>query len=252
MDQVIAILQARMHSERLPGKILADLAGKPLISHVIERLQATRGIDRVVLAVPEVEAAYLAEVIDDSGIELVTGGVKDVLGRFYKAAKRFQAPFYVRATGDNPLIDPGMLARCITECKTGFWDMVGAHGMPLGTSAEVFPAGLLDYLNIFGRLPHHREHVTTCLYEQEEDFRVKRLTPPRRLQAPEYRLTVDTREDLGLMNVIYDNLYEPGRIVDLEEAIKFLREYPDFAEINSHVRQRNWREESRRYSSAVA
>ena len=243
MDEVIAIVQARMQSSRLPGKILAYLKGKPLIAHIIERLKATEGVDRVVLAVPESEAAYLAPVAAQAGAEIHPGSGYDVLGRFYSAAWNFPAAYHVRATGDNPLIDTRMLARCIKECKSGLWDMVGCKNMPLGTSAEVFPAGLLDYLSCFGRLSYHREHVTTYVYEHEEEFRVKRLAPPRKLQAPEYRLTVDTPEDLSLMRIIFNNLYQVDKIIALEEVIRFLRKNPQIARINSHVTQRSWKEE---------
>ncbi len=244
MDKVIAVLQARMHSERLPGKILADLAGKPLLEHVIERLRATPGVDRVVLAVPRSEMAYLATLAERTGAEMVGGAFNDVLGRYYQSAKRYPAPFMIRATGDNPLIDPVMLGRCIRECITGHWDMVGVREMPLGTGAEVFPAGLLDYLHHFGRRRHHREHVTTLLYEHEDEFLVRRLAPPRKLRAPEFRLTVDTEADLELMRSLYDRLYVPGEIVDLADAISLLRSEPELAGINSHVHQRDWRKES--------
>jgi len=250
MDEVTAIVQARMLSSRLPGKILVDLCGKPLITHIIERVKATKGVDRVVLAVPESEAAYLAPLAAEAGVEIHAGSYHDVLGRVYSAARHFPAAYHVRATGDNPLIDTRMLARCIKECKSGYWDMVGCREMPLGTSAEVFPASLLDYLSFFGRLSYHREHVTTYFYEHEDEFRVRRLTPPRKLQAPQYRLTVDTLEDLSLMRIIYHNLYEPGKIIALEDVIGFLRENPEIARINSHVTQRSWRE--RKMAGAVA
>ncbi|MBW7995100.1 MAG: NTP transferase domain-containing protein [Candidatus Glassbacteria bacterium] len=244
MDKVIAILQARMHSERLPGKILADLAGKPLILHVIERLQGTPGVDRVVMAVPRTETAYLAPLAERAGAEIIGGAFNDVLGRFYQAAKRYPAPYVIRATGDNPLLDTTMLERCIQECQTGCWDMVGASNLPLGTGAEVFPASLLDYLHHFGRKSHHREHVTSLLYEHEDEFRVCRLDTPPELRAPEFRLTVDADEDLELMRRIYDRLYVPGKLVDLADAVRMLRDEPGLAEINRHVRQRDWRKDS--------
>ncbi len=250
MDEVIAIVQARMQSSRLPDKILADLKGKPLIAHIIERLKASKGVDRVVLAVPESEAVYLAAVAAEAGAEIHSGSCNDVLGRFYSAARNFPAAYHVRATGDNPLIDTRMLARCIKECKSGLWDMVSCKNMPLGTNTEVFPAGLLDYLFSFGRLSYHREHVTTYVYEHEDEFRVRRLTPPRKLQAPQYRLTVDTPEDLSLMHIIYNNLYKAGKIIALEDVIRFLHKNPEIARINSHVTQRSWKDE--KAATAVA
>ncbi|HUU29315.1 MAG TPA: NTP transferase domain-containing protein [archaeon] len=244
MDQVIAILQARMQSKRLPGKILADLHGRPLLARVIERLKATKGIDRIVLAVPQQEAPYLAPLAGEAEVEIHPGSYSNVLYRFYSAAQRFPSAYVVRATGDNPLIDTFMLARCIEECKSGQWDIVGCRNMPLGTSAEVFPASLLDILALFGRQEHHREHVTSYIYENENDFRIKRLEPPARLQAPKLRLTVDTQEDLALARLIYSNLYEPGKIIRLEKVIRFLNAHPEYVSINSQVRQRSWRSEN--------
>lgn len=250
MDRVVAILQARMQSSRLPGKILADLGGKPMVAHIIERLRATEGIDRVVLAVPESEAPYLAPVASLTGAEIHAGNPRDVLGRFYTAAERFPSELIVRATADNPLVDTGMLARCIEEAATGHWDMVGCREMPLGTSSEVFPSSLLDYLNMYGHRTYHREHVTTLVYENEEGFEVRRLAPPESLRAPGLRLTVDTPEDMALLKIIYSNLYRNGELVSLAEVIEFLREHPNIARINSHVEQRSWRDQ--KASEAVA
>ena len=241
MDEVIAIIQARMQSERLPGKIVADLSGRPLISHIIERLKATKGIDRIVLAVPGSEAPYLESIAEEAGIDFHPGSANNVLYRFYSAARSFPSAYLVRVTGDNPLIDPYMLARCIKECKSGQWDLVGCREMPLGTCAEVFPSALLDLLRLFGRESYHREHVTSYIYEHEEDFRIKRLLAPKRLRAPQLRLTVDFPEDLTLMHYVYNNLYRPGEIIKLEEVIRFLRDHPDIAAINSHLPQRSWK-----------
>lgn len=241
MDEVIAVLQARMRSERLPGKVMADIAGKPLLAHVIERLHHTRGVDRVVLAVPSAEAFLFEPLARDYGAEICAGSPWDVLERYYLAARQFPAPVTIRVTGDNPLIDIHMLERSIEKCRSGCWDMVGAKGLPLGCSAEVFPTSLLDILNRYGRLDYHREHVTSYLYEHETDFRVLRLRAPRHLTAPQLRLTVDTLEDMTLMRMIYDELYRPGHCVDLADAVRFLLENPEYAALNGHVRQKHWR-----------
>lgn len=238
MDGVIAVLQARMRSERLPGKVLADVCGRPLLAHIIERLHLTRGIDRVVLAVPSEEAFLLEPLARECGADICPGSARDVLGRYYLAAKKFPAPIMIRVTGDNPLIDMRMLERCIEECRDGCWDMVGTSGLPLGSSAEVFPSGLLDLLNRYGTEDHHREHVTAYLYENENDFRVRRIRAPRVLNAPQLRLTVDTIEDLSLIRHIYERFYRPGRPVRLADAVRFLLENPEYSGINSHVRQR--------------
>ena len=89
MDEVIAVLQARMHSERLPGKVLADLSGRPLVARIIERLQATPGVDHVVLAVPSAEAYLFEPVAVEYGAYLSPGSAWDVLGRYYMAARKF-------------------------------------------------------------------------------------------------------------------------------------------------------------------
>ncbi|MCE5271956.1 NTP transferase domain-containing protein [bacterium] len=241
MDEVIAILQARMQSERLPGKVMADICGRPLLAHVIERLHATSGVDRVVLAVPAAEAYLFDELAHECVADLCPGSPWDVLERFYMAARRFPAPITIRVTGDNPLIDIPMLENCIEECRSGCWDMVGTSGLPLGCSAEVFPSSLLDILNRFGKRDYHREHVTTYLYEHESDFRVLRLSAPGHLAAPKLRLTVDTLEDLTLMRLVYDEFYRPGHCVKLSNAVRFLCENPEYAALNGHVTQKNWR-----------
>lgn len=251
MDQVIAIVQARMRSERLPGKILADLAGRPLIARVIERLQAVPGIDRVVLAVPREDLPHLCGIAAECGVQLHPGSANNVLQRYYTAASRYPAPYVIRVTGDNPLIETGQLARCIQACRTGLWDMVGCRNLPLGAGAEVFPASLLDLLRLFGREPYHREHVTCYLYEHETEFRVCRLDPPRPLRRPELRLTVDTRQDLELMQEIYRKLQRPGQMIELAEAIRLLDQEPQLKSLNAGVPQRSWRPSAELAQAAV-
>ena len=250
MDRVVAILQARLQSSRLPGKIMADICGRPMVAHILNRLKATPGIDRVVLAVPRDDFAMLRPVAEQNGAEIHPGPSDDVLKRFYSTASRFEAPYLVRATADNPLIDPYMLARCVQECLSGRWDIVGCRGLPLGAAAETFPSGLLELLNRCGKLDYHREHVTSYIYENKKEFRIKRLNAPRRLKAPDLRLTVDAPEDLFLIRRVYEKLYQPGGLVRLEEAIDFLRNNPELASLNSHVRQRTWTKGAR--SMAVA
>ena len=250
MDKVIVILQARLQSERLPGKIIADICGRPMITHIIDRLHATPGIDRVVLAVPRDDFAILRPIAEKNGAEIQPGSPNDVLGRFYSSALRFESPYVVRATADNPLIDTFMLSRCIEQCLTGNWDLVGCRGLPLGAAAETFPTGLLELLNSCATQDYHREHVTAYLYEHENEFRIKRLNVPQRLKAPRLRLTVDAPEDLILIRRIYENLYQPGKVIKLEQAIGFLRDNPELASLNSRVRQRTWRK--RENKAAVA
>ncbi|MEA2063372.1 MAG: hypothetical protein U9P14_06725 [Gemmatimonadota bacterium] len=242
MDQVIAILQARLDSGRLPAKVMADLCGKPLISHIIERLYSVPGIDLVVLAVPGEDFAIMRPVAEQYGARIHPGPGDNVLERFYSTANRFESSFIVRATGDNPLIDTFMLERAVSEALSGKWDMVGTSGLPLGCSAEVFPTGLLDMLYRCGTEDYHREHVTTYLYERENEFHIKRIEAPRHLRAPALRLTVDAPEDLILVRQIYKKLYQPGSLVNLGEVISFLKESPELASMNRHVKQRNWRE----------
>lgn len=240
MPRIVAIIQARMSSERLPGKVLMDLAGEPMLAHVVRRAQATKALSEVVVATAEATADdVIAALCRGEGWQCFRGSEADVLDRYYRCAKQHGAEQIVRITADNPLTCPEQAARAIEHHLITRAEYTHMEGLPLGTAVEVIEAGALERAWREGIQPHHREHVTPYLYEVSGRCRAEKPAAPRELAHPEMRLTVDVAEDLDLMRRIYAALYEPGRLVRLPDVVDLLRTRPELLAINRHVEQRS-------------
>jgi spore coat polysaccharide biosynthesis protein SpsF len=235
----VAILQARLNSSRLPRKVLADLAGKPVIEHIIDRLETSERLDEICIAIPEVEAENeLLKAIEERKVHIARGPETNVLTRFLIAAYETHADIIVRATADNPLIDVRVMdeqIRFIEEHPAT--DYVFTKGLPLGVSTETFTRKTLDKLDFLARTPLMREHVTYYLVENPSPFNIVNLDPPKDLAHPEFRLTLDTPDDMEVFSQIYGQLYNGQGIVPTAEAVGFLLNHPELAMVNKKVIQ---------------
>lgn len=233
------ILQARLDSSRLPKKVLLPLKQRPCILHILERLSASEEADEIVVAIPEVDLeSELAHLIEKNGVRVIGGPEHDVLSRYIISAYEAEAEIIVRATADNPLVEPSVIDEQISYLRDNREvDYVFTRRLPLGVSTETFFRKTLEKLDYLARKPVHREHVTYYLVEHPEPFNLKFLEAPPEFQRPEFRLTMDTEEDYKLFSSIYDALYEDGSIIPLSRALSFLDEHPELAAINLHVVQ---------------
>lgn len=233
----IAIVQVRMGSTRLPGKSLRPLAGVPLFVHVIARLQAPKCFANIVLAFPDQEEDKIFfDLAREHGIKAWAGSRDDVLARFIGALDKFPGDPVVRFCGDNPLLATELVPQVLVAHAAAQADRTVMAGLPLGCGCEVLSAAALRRAHAEARQPHQREHVTPYIYEQPELFKLQRVPPPR--LYPDWRLTVDTAEDLALMEKIYDALWRPGTVVDLDAALALLAQHPEWRELNRHVQQK--------------
>lgn len=187
------VVQARLGSTRLPGKIMRPLLGRPMVWYVIRSLQAAHSTARVVLAVPPDTEQAVRGVAEELDCALVVGSEQDVLARYVAAAEAFPALHLVRATADNPLVCAELLDRIVALHLDQDADLSHFLGIPLGCGVEVIRRSALLTAAEEAGLPAEREHVTPFLYAKRARFRI--LEPD--LQShPEIRLTVDTEEDL--------------------------------------------------------
>ncbi|MFC2004452.1 cytidylyltransferase domain-containing protein [Chloroflexota bacterium] len=222
------ILQARMGSNRLPGKVLKDLEGKSMLWHIIERLKVIRQSDELVVATSNnAEDGRIVELAESCGVGYFIGSEQDVLDRFYQAAKEFQLEQIIRATGDNPLIDPEEADRLIgfhLETAADYSsNMTGVNsGLPVGVGVEVFSFTALQKSWLEGKNEDHREHVDEYILQNPDKFSIEVLHAPESKQAPNLRLTVDTQEDFNFMRDIYRSFYVSGRLVPVEQVIRSL------------------------------
>jgi len=233
--QPVAIIQARLGSARLPGKVLADLGGAPLIARMIERVRAARTIVRVVVATPAGPAdAPLRKVVEGLGVACFTGSEDDVLARFAAAATAFGADPIVRLTADCPLIDPALVDRCVERFLAGPCDYVALGGtFPDGLDTEVVAAEALARAHAEARLPSEREHVTPYIWKHPARFRCAAVEFPE--PAGEQRWTVDEPRDLEFVRAVYARLHRPGHVFGWREVLALLAREPALLRLNAGI-----------------
>jgi spore coat polysaccharide biosynthesis protein SpsF len=242
--RVVALIQARMGSTRLPGKTLADIEGEPLLGHVVERVRSIPHVDRVVVVTSDLPGDDTIEALAaDRGWHCFRGSSDDVLDRFYRAAAGVGAENVLRITADCPFVCVSETGRLIEHHLRSGADYshnltVWGSGMPLGTGSEIFTFASLEASWRDGKLAHHREHVDEYVYEHPERFRIDFLRAPSALHRPELRLTVDTAEDLEFTRQVYARLHLPGEVIPLGAVIELLDENPHLRDINAHVAQK--------------
>ncbi len=241
-DKTFIIIQARMGSERLPGKIMLPLCGKPLIGILIKRLQNAE--IPIVLATPKnPENDSVCDYARTLGVNIFRGGENNVLERFYFAAEKHKASQIIRVTGDNPLID-GFFIRDSIQNVTGFdrntyFSPRLSKTFPRGTSFELFSFALLKEAYEHARSESEREHVTPYMH-QNFPGSIKHQTIRFSQDKSAYRLTVDTKEDYELVKLLVEKYHCHKKT--LKEIIKVMDDNPELHKINQHVRQKEWKE----------
>ncbi|WP_332818470.1 glycosyltransferase family protein [Sphingopyxis sp.] len=237
--RIAAIIQARMGSSRLPGKILEPLAGKTVLQRVIERVAASGAFDEVVVAttvrpIDDVAAEHAAQY----GASVVRGDEDNVLSRYGLAAAASNADAIMRITADCPLIDPDILGAMVDRFRVGDADLVSncvRRSFPRGLDAELFSRAALDIMLAEPMTAPQREHVTPFLYAHPERFRIVSHEWPQDLS--DYRLTLDTPEDLDLLTRIFNAAPDPDTI-RLADVVVLLQTHPDWCSINAHIEQK--------------
>jgi spore coat polysaccharide biosynthesis protein SpsF len=218
-EAVPIILQARMGSRRLPGKVLMALAGRPLVEHCLVRL-ARSGSGPVILATTNLPADDpLADAATRLGFRVIRGPEADVLQRFGMAADYLDARFLIRATADNPAVDIDAPARVIAAIESMGADHVVEDGLPQGAAVEAVRTAALYQAMAQARDPYDREHVTPYLYRNPRRFRAVRCPAPAALRRPDLRLTVDTADDLAFMAEVLGRAAAPGQWASLSAII---------------------------------
>lgn len=207
--RTLAIVQARLSSQRLPGKMLMPLAGKPVLQHVLERV-AKASVDEVVLATSEDEQDdALVELADNLDIPVVRGPVlNDVFGRFLLVLERYPCDVFVRLTGDCPLIEPCIINVCTAEMEFGRWDYVSAtegDGYCDGLDVEVVRTATFHAIDATTLTEREREHTTACIRSRRKQYRCKVLDDWRLDDyRKRYRLSIDTADDYELLQRFFE------------------------------------------------
>lgn len=220
----LAILQARMSSTRLPGKVLRPILGEPMIARQIERLRRARRIDKLVVATStDVSDDLLADFIQELGIDVYRGDLKDVLSRYVETLETFgPADIVIRLTADCPLTDPVLIDTLIELRAATDADIVSLDvhpSFPQGLDAEIIRSSALRAAGAEAELAYDREHVTPFIYARPDRFKIGSLTQQR--DESHVRWTVDTPEDFAFVSRVYEALY-PTHPTFLQEDIRAL------------------------------
>ena len=238
---IAAIFQARMGSGRLPGKVLMDICGKPLIWHVLQRVRAARTPDAIIVATTDSPVDMpLRKFLEEEGVTIFIGSESDVLDRFYQAAKAHCADVVIRITPDDPFKDPEVIDRAVRLLQTVApaveyvancsYDGSIPATYPEGLDVEVMTFACLGKLWQRANRASEREHVTPYLFSHPSEFRVLGFRYQEDLSH--LRWTIDYEQDMTMAREIYRRLYPVNPLFLTNDILKVLRQEPELAHIN--------------------
>ncbi|HKJ40369.1 MAG TPA: glycosyltransferase family protein [Anaerolineales bacterium] len=255
---VVAIIQGRMSSSRLPGKILADIAGQPMLQRVFIRTSRSASVFQTVFATTtDSTDDPVAEYCDFSGIPFTRGSQFDVLDRYYQAAKESKADVVVRITADCPVIDPKLIDNVVNTLLEGEYDFVCNRlpppfhrTYPIGLDVEACTFKVLEKAWKEAKEPQHREHAMPYFYEEVQLSAISRQllegTSPRGFRIAllnhttdfgDYRWTVDTPEDLEFMRQVYSH-FDGRDDFTWKEVLDLVHDNPDLMKVNAGVQHK--------------
>jgi spore coat polysaccharide biosynthesis protein SpsF len=237
--KTVAIIQARMGSTRLPGKVLLDLAGEPMLARVVTRVQRAGTLDQVCVATSVgAQDDPIVSLCADLGVDCFRGPEDDVLDRYLQAANWAAADVVVRITSDCPLIDPEV----IDQVVDGFWRESPDYASntlercwPRGLDTEAFSMNALETAGREAREPYERAHVTPFFYRNPERFRLLPISGPFALG--DHRWTVDEIDDLEMVREVYA-AFDDGASTDWRSILDLLKTRPEIAAKNRSVAQK--------------
>lgn len=232
---IIAIVQARMGSTRLPGKIMMNILDKPILWHVINRTKKSKFIENIIVATTQnPEDDVICEFCRESGINYFRGSETDVLDRYYRCAKEFNGDIIVRLTSDDPLNDSSVIDRMIESFLDSFPDIdyVGndlKFSYPVGVNAQIFSRSALEKVWKEANDSEDREHVMLYLLNSPEKFKIKGIE--NEFDYSHYRWTLDFTEDFEFIKKIY--MHFGDLYFTMNDIIDYLDKNPQIVKINS-------------------
>jgi spore coat polysaccharide biosynthesis protein SpsF len=241
--RLVAIIQARMGSTRLSGKVLEDIHGRTMLARVVRRSMRSALIDKVVVATTKNKADdVIVSECESMGVSSFRGSEEDVLDRYYEAAKTFSADIVVRITSDCPLIDPEIIDRIVRSFLDRSPDYASntiKSTYPRGLDVEVFTYDALEKAWNEASEDFQHVHVTPYIYQHLDRFKIFSVTCEENWSN--YRWTVDTKEDLDLIRAIYAKIDRDDDF-SWKDVLELLKTEPNIAEINCHIRQKSLEE----------
>jgi spore coat polysaccharide biosynthesis protein SpsF len=233
ISPVVAIIQARMSSTRLPGKVMLEICGRPILSHVVQRVREARLVDKVVVATTVHGADdRVLEWCGKNGVQCFRGSLEDVLDRYCKAAVKHSAKTVVRITADCPMLDPRLVDEIIGMLANGGLDYASVGPTyPDGLDAEAFTVEALHRAHREARLKSEREHVTPYIWKNPHMFATRSIQSPIDLSG--MRWTVDDQRDFDFVKAVCEGLGCVSEVFHMEDVLGFLKAHPETLGINS-------------------
>ena len=242
MDKIVATIEARMTSSRLPGKPLLKVIKKTMIEHLVLRLKKVHSIDEIVLATTENQSDdILINAVKSLGIKFFRGDEDDVMQRVIGAAESVKASTIVEITGDCPLIDPQIIEQCIRMFKNHDVDYVSnavVRSYPDGMDTQVFSLKTLKKSASMTKDLIDREHVSLHIRNNSKIFKQIHLVAPPEIHWPSLGITLDEIGDYELIKIIIENLYKKNPYFSCLDIVRFLRKNPKYLKLNDHVNRK--------------
>ena len=242
---IAVIIQARTGSTRLPKKVLADIGGKPMLWHIIERIKRAKNVNKIIVATTNKKNdKEIIEIAKKSGAKSFAGSEKDVLDRYYRTAKIYGADIIVRITGDCPFADPEIIDKTINFFKKNNFDYVSTGHItkqiyepnyPVGLNTEVFNFSALKKAWEEAKLPSEREHVTPYIWKNDKLFKIKTINSGPNFS--QMRWTVDEERDLEFVREVYKRLYPVTKIFLMQDILDLFKKEPHLLEINKGIKR---------------
>ena len=233
--KIVAIIQARMGSTRFSGKVMAPICGTPMIEYLLERVKKSDRIDKIIIATSDApDDEPFAKHIEKLGYTVFCGSVNNVLDRYYRAAKKFDADIIVRITGDCPLIDPTIIDTVINKLlieNSDYASNVMPPTYPDGLDTEAFTFKALEQAWREATTPMEREHVTPFI---KQSTTLKKVNLTHSTDESNHRWTVDEPEDLEVVSKVFEN-FHPCRDFDWQEVLTLSKEHPEWFIANRNL-----------------
>jgi len=242
-NNIIAIIQARMGAERLPGKVLMDIVGRPMLWHIINRVRHSKYINKIIIATTtNKDDDQIENFCKTYNIDFYRGNEDDVLDRYYQAAELWNTDIIVRITSDCPLIDSEVIDKVIHSYLKNKNNFNGSGNTikrtyPRGLDTEVISFSTLERVWNDAKKDYQREHVTIYIYEHLDQFKMCSVENKENLSS--FRWTVDEEKDLEFVRTIYKKLYQERKIFLMRDVLRLLEREPYLKEINKNIKQKN-------------
>jgi len=245
-QKIVVIIEARMTSSRLPGKVLMPLAGKPSLERQIERLKRSKFVDEVLVATTVNSADDpIEELTREVGASCYRGSELDVLGRVVDAAKSVNADIIVEITGDCPLADWRMVDKGIEEFfenKVDYASNALVPFLPDGFGIQIYPTKVLVEVEKLTKDPIDRAHVTSYIYNHPKKYRLYNWLDGINCHGPDLRVTLDEEDDYQLLDLIFTKLLPVDEDFSATAVVDLLRNNPELKKINEHIKAKELHE----------